>query len=156
MKPIVAHANIVEGADTIAPAAPPYTYIGVAEGLMPSVRILADAESTRGLPLSLVSAHALECILKAYLSKALGSDASLTKNSKLRHNLAAMWSLAEEHGLKLPNPAPSWVECLSRLHDHPFHLRYSTGVHVVVSPASEPMAADLPKLLALVRQAILQ
>jgi hypothetical protein len=156
MEPIVGHASIVEAADTIAPAAPPYTYVGVAESLLPGVRILANASSTRGLPLSLVSAHVLECILKAYLSKALGSDASLRKDSKLRHNLAVMWSLAEGHGLKLPNPAPSWVECLSRLHDHPFHLRYSTGVHAVISPAPEQMASDLPQLLALVREALLQ
>ena len=154
MEPINASANIVEGADIVAPATPPSTYIGVAENLLPGVRVLADTPDTRGTPLALVSAHVLECLLKAFLSKALGSDAPLTKDPKLRHNLLALWSLAQQKGLALPAQPPSWVECLSGLHDHPFYLRYSTGVNVIISPASEPMASDLQQLLGVVKSAV--
>ena len=154
MEPIIGHANIVEGADTIAPAAPPYTYLGVAENLIPGVRILADTPNTHGMPLALLSAHMLECLLKAFLSKALGSDELLTRDSKLRHNLIALWALAKEKGLGLPTQQPDWLECLSDLHSHPFYLRYSTGVHGIVSPAPEPMASDLQNLLVLPRKSI--
>jgi hypothetical protein len=154
MEPILAYANITECADLVAPAAPPSTYIGVAENLLPGVRVLADALNTRGMPLALLSAHVLECLLKAFLSRALDSDAPLTKNAKLRHNLLALWSLAKQKGLALPDQTPSWVECLSSLHDYPYYLRYSKGVHVIVSPAAEPMASDLQHLVGVVRSAV--
>jgi hypothetical protein len=115
---------------------------------------LHDRAVVAGLPLAFVSAHILECILTGYLSRALGSDASIRNDSKLRHNLAGLWSLAAGQGLQLPDPVPSWVECLSGLHNRPcFYLRYSKGVHGVLSPAPEPMASDLPQLLTLVKKA---
>lgn len=154
MEPIVGHANIVEAPDTIAPAAPPHTYVGVAEHLLPGVRVLADTLNTRGIPLALLSAHVLECLLKGFLSKALGSDEPLTKDPKLRHNLLALWARARENGLVLTDPAPAWVVCLSGLHDQPYYLRYSKGVHAVVSPAPEPMTTELHALLGVVKGAI--
>ena len=117
--------------------------------MLPGVRILAAASPLPALPLALVSAHVLECMLKAYLSKS-GDDLRL-KQSDIRHNLNALWSLANSEGLNIPNQPPQWVECLSHLHKSPYYLRYSTGVHGLSTPAPEPMTAELAALLEQVR-----
>lgn len=149
MKPITGKASINLEPVTIAPAAPPHTYFGVAQGLMPGVKVLAAASPTPALALALVAAHVLECLLKAYISRD-GSDTAL-KEAKVRHNLNALWALAFAQGLRAQEPPPSWVDCLSGLHNTPYYLRYSTGVHGVVLPGVEPMTSELEALLEIVR-----
>jgi len=95
-----------------------------------------------------VSAQATECALKAYLSRT-GNDRRL-KDKPLRHNLTKLWGLAVAEGLAIPAPPPRWLEQLSALHDSPYHLRYSTGVHAMVSPGAEPMCTELEALVLLV------
>ena len=85
MDPITGSASITLQPTTIVPAAPPHTYFGVAQSLLPGVKILAVASPCPALALALVSAHILECLLKAYLSRD-GSDAAL-KNPAVRHDL---------------------------------------------------------------------
>ena len=131
------------------PAGPPDTYFGVGENMMRGVQVLAAASPTSALALALVAAHVLECLLKAYLSRG-GSDAAL-KEKEVRHNLNALWAMAFGQGLRIPESPPDWVARLSDLHDRPYHLRYSTGVHGIVSPAAEPMTAELAALLETVR-----
>jgi hypothetical protein len=97
----------------------------------------------------MVSAHALECILKAFLSRS--GDDSRVKQSDVRHNLNALWSLAHSEGLDIPGQPPQWVASLSHLHDAPYYLRYSTGVHGIVTPAPEPMLGELAALIEQVR-----
>jgi hypothetical protein len=41
VKPITGSASVTMQPTTIAPAAPPHTYFGVAQGMLPGVRILA-------------------------------------------------------------------------------------------------------------------
>jgi hypothetical protein len=60
---------LMSGPATLAPATPPHTYLGVASAIMPAVRLLAGTPEAGGIPHSLLSAHALECLLKAYLSR---------------------------------------------------------------------------------------
>ena len=150
MQPITGTACITEQPDFIAPAAPPHTYFGVAQSLMPGVKVLAGASPSPALALALVAAHVLECLLKAYLSKD-GSDVAV-KDQNVRHNLNALWAMAFKQGLRVQELPPSWVDCLSGLHKSPYYLRYSTSIHGIVSPGAEPMASELAALLEVVRE----
>lgn len=124
----------------IAPAAPPFTYLGVAQSMIVGVKVLANASPTPALALALVAAHVLECTLKAYLSRR-GTDAAV-RVQKVRHNLNALWEMAYADGLSIPQAPPSWLSTLSGLHNQPYYLRYSTGVHSIVSPSAEPMVSE--------------
>jgi hypothetical protein len=149
MSTITGNMSATLGPLTIAPAAPPHTYFGVAQSILPGIRALAVTNPPHAIPLALLAAHALECILKAYLSRK-GSDATL-RASNVRHNLMKLWEMAETDGLGVPSEAPRWVKMLSGLHDKPYYLRYSEGVHGVVTPGAEPMTTELGQLLELVR-----
>jgi hypothetical protein len=134
----------------IKPAGPPDTYFGVAQSMLRGVQVLATASPPPALALALVAAHALECLLKASILRA-GPDAAIEKeleHGKDRHNLTALWGKAFAQGPKSP---PGWVEHLSRLHAHPYPLRYSKGLHGISSPAAEPMTSELAALLETVR-----
>lgn len=113
--------------------------------MLPGVKILAASVPLPALPLALVSAHALECALKAYLSRS-GED-SHVKQRDVRHNLNALWALAVADGLCITKQPPQWVDMLSKIHDTPYYLRYSTGVHIIGSPAAEPMATELSAVI---------
>lgn len=125
--------NITLPMPTIAPATPPGTYLGVAYGMMSGVRVLAATTPLPNLALAMLSAHVLECALKAYLSRS-GND-SAVRSRKVRHNLAKLWTLAHADGLRIPEQPPQWAELLGQAHDDPYYLRYSTGVHAVSTPA---------------------
>jgi hypothetical protein len=150
MEPITGNVSITLQNATIARAAPPRTYFGVAENLMLGVKVLAAASPLPALALSLVCAHVLECLLKVYLSRS-GADAAL-KSQKVRHNLSALWTRAVAQGLRVDASPPDWADCLSGLHNKPYYLRYSTGVHGVALPAAEPMTSALGALLEVVRE----
>lgn len=129
----------------VLPAKPPHTYLGIAYAMLPGVRILADASPLPALPLALVCAHTLECALKAHLSKS--GDDSRVRKSDVRHNLTALWNLSFSSGLNIQEDPPGWVACLSHIHNSPYYLRYSTGVHSIQTPAPEPMATELAALV---------
>jgi hypothetical protein len=118
--------------------------------MMLGVRVLATASPSPALALDFVAAHVLECLLKAYLSRD-GSDVGL-RDPNVRHNLRTLWAMAFEQGLHIPQLAPSWVDCLSSLHKNPYYLRYSTGVHGIVSPTAEPMTSELTALVEVIRE----
>lgn len=149
MEPITGTISITLQDFVIAPPAPPHTYFGVAQSLMPGVKALAAASPLPAPALALIAAHVLECLLKAYHSKN-GSDTAV-KDQDVRHNLNTLWAMAYAQGLGIPESPPSWANCLSSLHRPPYHLRYSTGVHGIVSPSAEPMTTELAALLELVR-----
>jgi HEPN domain-containing protein len=146
MEPISASVNIVEESDVMLPPRPPHTYFGIAQSMVGGVVCLAGANSP--LAMSLVASHVLECALKAYLSRD-GSDSRL-KRPPLNHDLKALWRLAHNEGLNVPEDPPEWVKCLSHLHKRPYYLRYSTDVHGIVSPGPEPMTSELTALVAVV------
>jgi hypothetical protein len=149
-EPIMGHAAILEGADAVNAPGPPDTYVGIAAHLLPDVQFLARASPPSGIGLPMLCAHALECTLKAYLSRS-GEDKHV-RTSKVRHNLAKLWTVASADGLQVPTTPPSWVGQLSDLHKGPdYYLRYSTKANGIASPAPATMIDDLTELLALVR-----
>jgi hypothetical protein len=151
VEPITGRSSIILDDVVVRRPGPPETLLGVAEALMPGVTALA-AFPPAALALALLCTHVLECLLKAYLSRH-GSDAEV-KKPDLRHNLSALWARAFADGLQVQETPPDWAECLSRLHNAPYHLRYSIGVHGIISPAAEPMASDLAALLETVREGL--
>ena len=130
----------------ILPPEPPHTYVGIAHAMLEGVKALAEAENPPALALALLAAHTLECTLKAYLSRS-GDDNRL-KVRAVRHNLNALWSLAYAEGLSVPSNPPQWADTLSHLHNSPYYLRYSIGVHGIGSPAVEPMTTELQGILS--------
>jgi hypothetical protein len=128
----------------IVPAGPPDTYFGVAQNMMLGVAALAKA-APGSLALPVVAAHVLECLLKAYLSRS-GSD-EVVRHPTIRHDLEALWAMAEKDGLKIPQTPPTWVRTLGGVHKAPYFLRYSTGIHAIVTPGAQPMTSELAALV---------
>jgi hypothetical protein len=151
---VTGSANIVAAPATIAPAGPPHTYLGMARLLLQGARPLCAPEPPCTVPLAFLSAQVAECALKASLSRT-GDDRRL-KDKALRHNLEALWSLAHSEGLAVSSTPPSWLQRLSHLHNSPYYLRYSTGVHGMVTPGPEPMCTELELLVALVEEQVLR
>jgi hypothetical protein len=60
--------------------------------------------------------------------------------------------MAVSEGLVISETAPSWVECLGKVHNRPFHLRYSEEIHGIVTPSIQLMVSELAKLLKTVDQ----
>lgn len=144
-EPIRTSLNVVLDDVTVRRPAPPDTYLGVANAMMPGVEQLAAARPCCHLAHALVASHVLECTLKACLS-CNGDDRDL-KDHALRHNLVELWGKAQQAGLDIPPTPPDWVKILSQIHGHPFYLRYSTDIHGLVTPGTEPMTTDLRTLL---------
>lgn len=149
---ITGSINAVAPAWRVVPAAPPRTYLSIAYNMLPGVQLLASANPQVPLALCLLSAHVLECALKAYLSRN-GSD-EVVKGRELRHDLVRLWQLAHVQGLGVAAEPPEWARMLGYLHGAPYYLRYSTGVHGIVSPPPEPMATELTQLLGIVERSL--
>ncbi len=150
--PITGTGAITAQCSSIALAAPPHIYLGMSRQLANAIRPLISSGPSCAVALAFVCAQTLECALKAYLSRS-GNDSRL-KQAPLRHNLEQLWLLAEAEGLQLMNPTPSWVSRLSSLHDKPYFLRYSTGVHGMVSPATEPICTHIEQIVELVGRSL--
>jgi hypothetical protein len=128
---------------------PPHSYIGVAQQLVEGITVLAAAENPPAQALAMLAAQALECSLKAYLSRN-GDDKRLNKKP-LRLNINALWALASKDGLALSEVPDPWVSALSGLHDAPFDLRYATRFQMLVLPPAAVIAAGVIGLLERVR-----
>lgn len=147
LPPIVGTINIVQAPNVIGGSSPPHTYLGMSRQMLHGVRPLADAGSEASIPLAFVVAQAAECALKAYLSRT-GDDKRL-KAPALRHDLKALWELAESEGLQWPGGcAPDWLLHLSGVHGGPsYFIRYATGVNGLVLPGAQPMATEIASLV---------
>jgi HEPN domain-containing protein len=129
--------------DRIAPPGPPRSFLAVAQQLMHGVRILAihgDA-AAKVIPLCMLCAHALECVLKALLS----AHGTLRGDLRKSHDISKLWGAAAKEGWSFP--MPDWGKDLSGLHAHPYHLRYLERVHGIVTPAAQPMADELGEMI---------
>jgi hypothetical protein len=144
--------HIIEGADFVSPPGPPQTYLGMAHSLLNGVHALATTGPDSSVALAFIAGQVLECALKAYLS--FDGDDKRLKDHALRHNLGALWQLAETEGLPLSATPPSWVVTLSVLHNTPYFIRYSTDVHLLVTPPAQPMATELAATVELVARCL--
>jgi hypothetical protein len=151
LPPISMSGFVTESPDAVSPPITPLTSFGVAENLMPGVKLLASGPTSTSLALAFLCAHVLECLLKAFLAREGMSDSELRSQS-IRHDLAKLWSEAVARGLHVSAAPPDWVTCLSRLHAPPYFLRYSPHVHAIVSPAAQPMVSELEMILEVVRK----
>ena len=117
---------------------PPHTYLGVARAMMPGAIFLATKPEVSPRAFALVSAHVLECLLKAYLTRS-GSDQANKAVTKpnIRHDLEKLWSKASGEGLAVDTAPPCLVTRLNETHASPYRLRYSTGVNGIVLPSTE-------------------
>ena len=123
-EPIRASLNVVLDDVTVRRPAPPDTYLGVANAMMPGVEQLAAARPCCHLAHALVASHVLECTLKACLS-CNGDDRDL-KDHALRHNLVELWGKAQQAGLDIPPTPPDWVKFLSQIHGSRPHRAETT------------------------------
>jgi hypothetical protein len=144
--------NVVLDGVTINPARPPHTYLGVARAISPAIICLSGAQPKLALPICLLAAHQAECLLKAYLSRD-GSD-DRVRAREIRHNLGELWAMASVDGLNISARPPQWLERLSELHAAPYHLRYSVGIHGIITPAPDDISSGLGHLLQVVEESL--
>ena len=133
-------------------------YMIVARDLLQGVEALATLQNISSRGCALISAHALECALKAFLWHK-GKKAEIRK-PKVQHDIIALWNMAyNEKTLSIPAVPPDWCKILSSGHGRNFYFRYQTGerktvVHGGLTPALIPMAIELKKLIEMVELAI--
>jgi hypothetical protein len=133
-------------------------YLAVARDLFQGVEALSTHESVPPRACALIAAHALECILKAYLwRKRKRADLRHRDN---RHNILVLWDLAyREQTLGISEDPPAWVRILSEGHGPNFYFRYQEGVnrgivHGGQTPALASMTDELAGLIKLVETEI--
>ena len=101
-------------------------YLVVARDLLQGVEALSIMTKLPPRSCSLIAAHALECILKAFLWHK-GKRKEI-RQSKIQHNLVALWGMAYKEGsLGIPQVPPDWVTILSIGHGPNFYFRYQEG-----------------------------
>ena len=136
-------------------------YLVVALDLLQGVEALSKFQNISPRGCALLAAHALECALKAFLWHK-GKRKEI-RNSKVRHNLTALWAMAYKEGLDIPKKPPDWCEILSTGHGPNFYFRYQEGekegkekniVHCGQTPALIPMTIELKKLIEDVNLAV--
>jgi hypothetical protein len=128
-------------------------YMIVARDLLQAVEalsILPPNVSPRGC--ALIAAHALECVLKAFLWHK-GKKRIWTR--KDQHNLVVLWNIAYKEGLSIPQVPPDWITILSSGHGPNFYFRYQKGeggtiVHGGSTPELIPMRDALKNLIEMV------
>jgi hypothetical protein len=124
-------------------------YLVVARDLLQGVKALSSCESIPPRACALIAAHALECILKAYLwHKEKRND---LKDAK--HNILVLWNLAYgENTLGISDTPPDWVRILSEGHGPNYYFRYQMGQNRIIvnggqTPELASMAEELSSLL---------
>jgi hypothetical protein len=144
-------SGITVGGDE--PTLPWVSYLTVASSLMPGMQALDANDGNTHAAHALLCCHALECVLKAYLSHTPTAD--LLQRPDIRHNLNRLWQLSAETGLSIQADPPVWVQQLDFLHDKPYYLRYAKGVVGVAMPPPEPARSELARLLSVVEALVM-
>jgi hypothetical protein len=136
-------------------------YMAVARELLPGVKALSTLPNVPSRAAALIAAHALECALKAFLWHK-GKDSEILAG-KVKHDLLKLWDMAFKEGLGISQAPPDWCRILSLGHGPSFYFRYQEGarngkqktiVHGGSTPALEPMAVALRKLIETVERTV--
>lgn len=130
-------------------------YMVVAQELFQALEILSTA-SISPRAAALIAAHALECLLSAFL---LHKNVDTRRDSETWHNLVVLWERASEQGLPIDRRPPNWVTILGSGHNRPFFLRYQRGKKETIvqggeTPELTSMRDELRKLLEVVNLAV--
>jgi len=126
-------------------------YLIVARDLLKGADVLSKEKNIPSRSCGLIAAHALECMLKAYLWHKGKRKEIRERNTQ--HNLKTLWDLAHnENSLNLPKSPPDWVQTLSVGHGPNFYFRYQEGENKTVvnggsTPSLIPMCFELNDLL---------
>jgi hypothetical protein len=138
---------------TLSAGTPAQNYYAAAHNFFLGVETLSNNGSELAPACAFLAAQSLECVLKAFLSKAGVSQAEL-KKPLVRHNLEALWAKASSRGLSVSAQPPGWCMILNQTHDTPYYLRYPIGINGFQTPEHAPMVLELKRLLDLVRPAV--
>lgn len=150
--------DLVEAAAWAAAAKPtisPKQYRDHAAEFLSVLELLNEREDVALGPWVYLAAQALDCTLKAYITK-LGAP---TPPKAQSHDLINLWSTAVSASatagskLSLPARAPEWCVTLNVFHDHPFVDSYSGVYGLAVRTERTELARALRKLLGEVEAA---
>ena len=76
------------------------SYYGRTAEFLDGARVLAGQEVTPRIALAFLCGQSLECALKAYLTRA-NKDPGAIKAHRVRHDVQALWAMAQTDGRKL-------------------------------------------------------
>ena len=100
-------------------------YIVVARDLSKGALALSTETNIPLRGFAMLAAQTLECTLKAYLWH-VGCEKEIN-NHKIRHDLTALWKLAQEKGLAVSKSPPTWCVILGDGHGLGYYFRYQQG-----------------------------
>ncbi len=115
-----------------------------AAGHLRGAEALLVAKSVPLASFGLLSAQTLECLLKAYISKA--RVAKGFGGTVGGHDLEVLWTEARGCGLSIAAAPPQWCVTLNSGHRTPYRYRYLTDTDGVTVP---PPASTILHLQAL-------
>lgn len=150
--------DLVEAAAWAAAAKPVITPKQYRDHAAEFLSVLELLNAEEGVPLSAwvyLAAQALDCTLKAYITK-LGVPAPTRVQSR---DLINLWSTAVNASgtapckVSLAARPPEWCVLLNVFHDHPFVDNYSGVYGLAVRTEREQLARALRKLLGEVEAA---
>jgi len=143
---------VIAGATITSALGPPaswHSYLNVARSLIAGVDHLPEDIGSTNAAHALLCAHITECLLKAFIACNTRDYKALSSHG-IRHSLSELWSLARSKGMPGEVETPEWVEQLNFLHDTPYLLRYSKGIHSFLVPNPQPARGEIKRLLSFV------
>ncbi|TVO51649.1 hypothetical protein [Denitromonas halophila] len=120
------------------------SFLFAAQGLFDGAEALEAPSSRQPLACAFLSAQALECTLKAFLSHS-GMDQRQLKS--IGHNLEKLWTQAASAGLVVSEHPPHWCSMLNSAHDKPYYYRYPMGLNGMVFPPLGSVISGLKNVL---------
>lgn len=101
-----------------------YKFLQSAKEFLDGAEVLLDHPHKTIRAFTLLSGHALECMLKAYLCYADKNITLANLKSFFGHDLLKLVDKSTELGLKFPDSKQNWLHGLDKIYDKPFELRY--------------------------------
>ena len=131
----------------------PHSLLGAASSLVRSVEYLVlNVKDVEVWGIALLSAHALEIILKAFLvANGVTEDELIWR---VGHNLDKAWREASSRGLGISKDPSRWCNLLDGAHDSPYVLRYPPTNTGMVLPNLNDLSSNLRELYELVKKSI--
>lgn len=127
-------------------------YLNSAKGYLESLEILSERLGSNLVDsMGLISSHAIELTLKAYLIH-VGLDEKQLK--KIGHNLDDAWLAAHKAGLPISKEPIFSIRLLSISHDRPFYFRYPKEKTATAIPPPSQLCGEVRGLINIVENHI--